>query len=256
MRGASKDIIGMIHVAALPTAPFGSSDINATLALALKDAKALEAGGIKKAIVENFFDTPYANDPDLETVIGMAYVLGYLKEKTALDLGVSVQATSGTEEMSIACICGLNFIRAESFVEMRMNSAGIMRNMCAQLLRKRRQLRSNVKVLADINVKHSYPVIEQSLEALVHEAIEAGADGIILTGMATGKSPSIEDAKQMRALVGKTKLYIGSGVNEGNIKDLLEFADGVIVGSSIKENGDVNKPVDPSRVKKLMAALT
>lgn len=250
-----KEIIGMVHLKPLPTAPQGCLTLDEIVDAALEDLKSLEAGGITTAIVENMFDAPYANSPDLETVIALSYVLGYLARKTSVKLGVNLQATCGTEEMSIASICGLDFIRAESFVEMRMNSSGIMWNMCADLMRKKRALRSNVRVLADINVKHSSPIIQQSIDDLIYEAIEAGADGVILTGLATGSAPSVTDAEIYKKKCENTRLYIGSGVNAANVKGLMQFADGVIIGSSIKKDGKVENPVDVERVKDFMRAL-
>jgi hypothetical protein len=252
MNGTKKEIIGMVHLKALPTSPHGKLSLDEILAYALDDLHSLEIGGIQVAIVENMFDTPYSNCPDLETIIAMSYALGYLKGKTKVKLGVNVQATSGTEEMSIANICGADFIRAETFVEMRMNSAGIMQNMCAELMRKKHELGSEVKILADINVKHSSPLIQQPIEALIHQAVEAGADGIILTGLVTGSSPTVSDAETYKKYCGSTKLYIGSGVSTANINELMKFADGVIIGSSIKVDGKVENPVDAERVKELM----
>lgn len=255
MNPNNKEIIGMVHLKPLPTAPRGHLSMDEIVSLALEDLKALEAGGITTAIVENMFDAPYANSPDLETVIALSYALGYLARKTSVRLGVSLQATSGTEEMSIASICGADFIRAESFVEMRMNSAGIMRNMCADIMRKKRALRSNVRVLADINVKHSHPLIQQPIDDLIHEAIEAGADGIILTGLATGSAPTVTDAETYKKKCGDARLYIGSGVSAANVSELMQFADGVIIGSSIKKDGKVENPVDVERVKDFLRSL-
>ncbi|MDI9518987.1 MAG: BtpA/SgcQ family protein [Bacillota bacterium] len=44
---------------------------------------------------------------------------------------------------------------------------------------------------------------------------------------------------------------MGSGINQDNIDDFLKVVDGVIVGSSIKENGIVENPVDLKRTKAL-----
>jgi membrane complex biogenesis BtpA family protein len=217
--------------------------------------KALEAGGIQTAVVENMFDVPYAIVPDLETIIAKSYVLGYLKDKTNINLGVNVQATSGTEEMSTASICGVDFIRAETFVEMRMNSAGLMQNMCAELTRKKHALHSSVRIIADINVKHSSPVIQQPIDRLNHQAIEAGPDRIILTGLATGSARTVSDAEIYKKICGDTSLYIGGGVNTSNIRELMHYADGAIVGSSIKVDGKVENPVDIERVKDLIRRL-
>ena len=53
----------------------------------------------------------------------------------------------------------------------------------------------------------------------------------------------------------KTKLLVGSGVNVKNVKDYLRFADGVIVGSSLKRGGKLARPVDPKRVAALVKAM-
>jgi predicted TIM-barrel enzyme len=41
----------------------------------------------------------------------------------------------------------------------------------------------------------------------------------------------------------------------GNVKDYLRFADGVIVGSSLKKDGKLANPVDPKRVAALVKAM-
>jgi len=43
-------------------------------------------------------------------------------------------------------------------------------------------------------------------------------------------------------------LLLGSGVTKGRVKECLEAADGVIVGSDLKEGGRAGAPLDPARV--------
>ena len=50
-------------------------------------------------------------------------------------------------------------------------------------------------------------------------------------------------------------VFVGSGISAGNVRDYAPLADGLIVGSSLKANGDVQQPVDPLRVKELLARL-
>jgi len=46
----------------------------------------------------------------------------------------------------------------------------------------------------------------------------------------------------------------GSGATPDTAAELLSIADGLIVGTSLKRNGDVAAPVDPERVRRLVAA--
>ncbi len=50
-------------------------------------------------------------------------------------------------------------------------------------------------------------------------------------------------------------LLIGSGVTVSNGAAYLEFADGVIVGTSVKRDGKVSNPVDSNRVAALRKAI-
>ncbi|MFT5491262.1 MAG: putative TIM-barrel enzyme, partial [Limisphaerales bacterium] len=47
----------------------------------------------------------------------------------------------------------------------------------------------------------------------------------------------------------------GSGVDAKNVEKLLPFANGVIVGSSLKVKGKLDNPVDEKRVKALKRKL-
>ena len=47
---------------------------------------------------------------------------------------------------------------------------------------------------------------------------------------------------------------IGSGATAESARDLLTMAHGIIVGSSIKENGQVREPVDLDRARRFVDA--
>jgi predicted TIM-barrel enzyme len=45
-----------------------------------------------------------------------------------------------------------------------------------------------------------------------------------------------------------------TGAKAGNVASFLEVADGIIVGSDLKEDGGTWNPVDPERVKRFLEA--
>ena len=51
-------------------------------------------------------------------------------------------------------------------------------------------------------------------------------------------------------------MLANTGVNEANVEETLRFADGVIVGSSLKIDGIVWNPVDRDRVHRLVSAAS
>jgi hypothetical protein len=53
----------------------------------------------------------------------------------------------------------------------------------------------------------------------------------------------------------KKPVLIGSGADEHNVTALLEHADGVIVGSSLKRDGVMENPMDAERVRRFAAQV-
>ena len=50
-------------------------------------------------------------------------------------------------------------------------------------------------------------------------------------------------------------MFIGSGANWNNVGELVRYADGVIVSSSLKRKGKIEEPVDPIRVRQFVTAM-
>ena len=73
--------------------------------------------------------------------------------------------------------------------------------------------------------------------------------------MATGNPPHLEDLKLAKAAAGSTPIIIGSGADSRNISSLMQFADGVIVSSSLKRQGRIENSIDPIRVSQFVEAM-
>ena len=123
-------------------------------------------------------------------------------------------------------------------------------------MRYRRYLGSDVKLFADVLVKHATPLGSQSREQSARDVAYRGlADAIIVTGTGTGQATDTEDVVKASAAVPHIPVLVGSGVHQGNIVQALSVADGVIVGTRLKEEGIVTNPVDRDRVAALMAEV-
>jgi predicted TIM-barrel enzyme len=59
------------------------------------------------------------------------------------------------------------------------------------------------------------------------------------------------DVRETKRLA-KKPLLIGSGTTIENAASLLEFADGIIIGTGLKKDGVMENEVDPVRVRQLM----
>ncbi|MCI8565181.1 MAG: BtpA/SgcQ family protein [Lachnospiraceae bacterium] len=250
-----KPVIGMVHLKPLPGAPLYAGDMEAVYEAALADLTALTEGGAGAVIVENFGDIPYSTANELITYTAFANIAARLREKCRLPMGINVQFNNCEAEWAIAYSCGYDFLRAEVFAENRMGPNGVCEAAGPSLMRFKGRYPKDIAILADVRVKHTFSLAEQPLGFTVESIVEGGADALICTGITTGKSPDVEDVREMKRLAGSVPVIVGSGVNERTVKDFLEVSDGAIIGSSFKKDGKVLNPVDRTRVKRLMAQL-
>ncbi len=77
-------------------------------------------------------------------------------------------------------------------------------------------------------------------------------EAIVTTGSGTGIETPLIKLQEFRALMGDFPLIVGAGVTAENVARQLEYADGAIVGSYFKPDGNTELPVDRTRVKDLM----
>ena len=250
----TKPIIGMVHLLPLPSAP-GYKSIEAIYERALFDLKALEEGKADALIIENFGDIPYPEHSELIAYTAFTSIVTRLKEKTSLPIGINFQFNDYEAEWAIAYACDVDFIRIEAFSENRMGPNGYFKTSGPDLMRLKERFKKDIALIGDVHVKHTFEVVKQPLDFTIEEMIEGGIDALICTGMTTGQSPKLEDVKLMKELSKGLPVIVGSGVNENTVNDFLSVADGAIIGSSFKKDGQVLNPIDVDRVKRLMAKI-
>jgi uncharacterized protein len=250
-------VIGVVHLLPLPTSPRWQGDLRAVIARAEQEATALAAGGAHGLVVENFFDAPFPKSRvDPAVVSAMTLVVQRLQQLVTLPIGLNVLRNDARSALAIATCTAASFIRVNVLTGVMATDQGLIEGEAHDLLRYRRELGSTVKILADVLVKHASPLGTPNLSTVVEDTIHRGlADGVILSGWATGRPPSLEDMKLARAAAGDTPVLIGSGANIDNISELIRYADGVIVSSSLKRKGQIEQPVDPIRVREFVTAL-
>jgi membrane complex biogenesis BtpA family protein len=250
-------IIGVVHLLPLPTSPRWGGSLKAVINRAEQEVTALASGGVDGVIVENFFDAPFTkNQVDPAVVSAMTLIVQRLMNLVTLPVGINVLRNDAQSALAIATCVHAQFIRVNVLTGIMATDQGLIEGQAHQLLRYRRELGSDVKIFADVLVKHARPLGSPNLTTAVQETIERGlADGVILSGWATGSPPSLEDLELASAAANGTPVFIGSGANWENIPTLMQAANGVIVSSSLKRRGKIEQPIDPIRVSQFVEAL-
>lgn len=250
-------VIGVVHLLPLPTSPRWQGNLRAVIDRAEQEATALASGGVHGIIVENFFDAPFTKGQvDPAVVSAMSLIVHRLKHLVTVPIGLNVLRNDARSAIAIASCVEASFIRVNVLTGVMATDQGLIEGCAYELLRYRRELGSNVKILADVLVKHARPLGSPNLTTAVQETLERGlADGVILSGWATGSPPSLEDLELARAAAKDHPVFIGSGADWENIGTLMRAADGVIVSSSLKRRGDINQPIDPIRVSQFIEIM-
>jgi membrane complex biogenesis BtpA family protein len=249
-------IIGVVHLLPLPTSPRWGGSLKAVIDRAEQEVTALASGGVDGVIVENFFDAPFTkNQVDPAVVSAMTLIIQRLMNLVTLPMGINVLRNDAQSALAIATCVRAQFIRVNVLTGVMATDQGLIEGQAHHLLRYRRELGSDVKILADVLVKHARPLGSPNLTTAVQETIQRGlADGVILSGWATGSPPTLEDLELASAAANGTPVFIGSGANWENISTLMQAADGVIVSSSLKRRGRIEQPIDPIRVSQFVEA--
>jgi membrane complex biogenesis BtpA family protein len=249
-------IIGMVHLKPLPGTPCYGGSWQEVIDAALADAQALNDGGIDAIMVENYGDVPFRRTAvEPHTIAAIALIAGEIRRLTTKPLGINVLRNDAMSAMGIAALCGATMIRVNVHTGAMLTDQGIIEGSARDTLDYRTKLGADVRILTDVNVKHAMPLAPFPIEVAAADAVERGlADALIVTGSRTGAAASLDELRRTRTAV-DVPILVGSGVTDLTIAELLHEADGAIVGSWLKHDGDVSKPVDRQRVERLMECV-
>ena len=254
-----KPVIGMVHCWPMPGAPgyrgYGMRDI---IRHAQSEAEALIAGGCDGIIVENMWDIPFRAGSHIppESIAAHAVVAAAVRDVCPMPMGINLVHNGGVALLAIAIAARAEFIRVCMFTGAGVWDAGSIDEGCAaDLLRRRSELHAeSIKILADVDKKHSVRFPGIDLATHIEWTRFFGADALIVSGRMTGDAPDLGKVREAKALAGDRPIIIGSGADASNIGAFMSVADGVIVGSSIKGGGAIAEPVDVERVKRFVDA--
>lgn len=232
---------------------------------ALADLKAFEDGGFDAIIFENNYDVPHEIFVKTETIVAMTYLGEIIKKHTQLPVGISVLWNDYKTALSIAKVLDLQFIRIPVFIDKVETSYGIVDPCAKEVIAYRKKIKAEeIAIFTDIHVKHSKLLSKYSLRESAKLAVKNGSDGIIITGDWTGQCPDLEDLQSVKNTVINFPILAGSGADVSNVNQVFQFADVIIVSSSLKRGSrkpeEVNttswkQRIDLAKVKKMVNIL-
>jgi uncharacterized protein len=252
-------LIGMVHLLPLPGSPRWEGSMDSVVSTAVDDAHALIDNGMDALVIENYGDVPFTpGRVEPATIAAMAVVAREIRRALpATPIGVNVLKSDARAALAIACAVAARFIRVNVHAGAVVADQGVVQTDAYATLRDRRLLSVDVAIFADVQGKHAVPLAPIDIEQQARDLTERGlADGLVVSGRATGEATAVEDIKRVRSATPDVPILVGSGVTPETAPELLSVADAVIVGTSLKRDGIVGNRVDPERVRRLVDAVS
>ncbi len=246
---SSTPLIGMIHLPNLTR--HGDYKIEEIIDYAIVEGRKLEEAGFDAILIENFSDVPFAKTKVSEFVFArFVQVISALRKAISISIGVNVLRNGCVQAMTIATATGADFIRCNIWESAYLTDQGIIEGAAFDVINCQKDLKSRVKILADIHVKHAKNMVQFSLVESAENALHRGqANALILSGGATGEEPILDNFVELNKL--GIRPFIGSGLSEKNLYQFKPYLGGAIVGSSIKIDNVVTNPIDIDKATKL-----
>lgn len=250
-----KWIIGMVHLAALPGTPKNTIPLELIAKKAREEAAILEIAGVDAILIENMHDVPYLKKHvGPEIVACMTSVAAEIRKIIQIPVGIQILAAANLEALAVALAAQLDFVRVEGFVFAHVADEGYQESCAGDLLRYRKMIGAeHIRIFTDVQKKHSSHAItaDISLKDHIETADYFLSDGIIITGTSTGKEALVDDVKTAWEST-KLPVLVGSGITLDNIQVYWNFADGFIVGSWFKDEGNWKNPISEERIRTFM----
>ena len=132
---------------------------------------------------------------------------------------------------------------------------GLWEPKCAEALRLRDNLgRGDLKLLFNINAEFAAPLDTRPAALKARSAVFSSLADIVCVSGADHRpgrstSPSCEAVKEA---LPDTPVFANTGVNLDNVERMLAIADGCVIGTHFKLDGNTWNPVDSARASRFM----
>ena len=252
--GVGKPVIGMVHLGAPPGSPLYDQEggLAELVAGAAKDLAALQAAGFDAVMFGNENDRPYEFEVDRASTASAAYVIGQLRSSIAVPFGVNM-LWDPMSTIALAAATGADFVR-EIFTGTYVSDMGPWTPNASQAMRYRNRLgRGDLAMLYNVSAEFAYSLDQRSLPDRARSAAFSSIpDAVLVSGQMTGEAAAITDLEAVKAVLPGTPVLANTGVKHETVADVLKVADGCIVGSSLKVDGNTWNAVDPGRAAEFM----
>lgn len=255
--GKPKAVIAMAHFPPTPGQPLYNADggVQRLLDAVGHDVEILARSGVDAVMFCNEGDRPYRTKVGPQVPAVMAAVITELKRDLAIPFGVDI-LWDPLSAIALAQAVGARFVR-EVFTGAYAGDFGVWNTDPAETLSFRRLVGADgVKLFYNVTAEFARPLGVRDIGLTARSAVFSSlADAVCVSGVVTGTGVDARQLSAAKDAVGADVAVIANtGVRPETVAEMLGIADGCIVGTSLKRNGDTWKEVDRDRVERLVTA--
>jgi membrane complex biogenesis BtpA family protein len=252
--GDRKPVIAMVHLGAMPGTPLhdAAGGVEGILRGAEADLAALQAAGVDAVMFGNENDRPYELKVDAASTATMAFVIGRLRDRITVPFGVNV-LWDPMATMALAAATGAAFVR-EIFTGTYASDMGLWAPDAGAARRYAARLGvGDVATLYNVSAEFAGSLDPRPLADRARSAVFSSVpDAVLVSGAITGEAARMEDLEAVKRVLPSTPVLANTGVKHATVAEVLRIADGCIVGSALKVDGDTWAAVDHARAKDFM----
>lgn len=254
--GVPKPVIGCLHMQALPGTYYADPAVTLKdqIVRLKEEAKILTEVGFDAVVFANEGDRPYLNKVGPETVAFYTRIAAEVAETLTIPYGCGV-LIDPFATLAVAKAIGAKFVRtyvSNSYVGL----FGPQSYCPGEIFRYQKQIGAEeVRVYTYFEAHAGTCLDTRSSEGMVDAGVmNMPIAGALFGGPRAGLPPESSKLAAIKKRFPEVPLIIGSGSNADNIASLLSYADGVIVGTSIKKGGILWNPIDAEKAKSYIKA--
>ena len=253
--GTAKPIIAMMHFPGLPGRPWhdraaGRGKLVDVLG---RDLAVLQEAGVDGLLFCNEGDVPYQLAVGPEVPAAMAAVIGELLRDIRIPFGVNI-LWDPRASLALARATGAVFIR-EVLTGVYESDLGMIAPDIGNIASYRDAIgASDVALFDNISPEFASALGSRGIAERAKGAAFLGADAILISGPAAGVPFAMADLAAAKQAVPGANIIANTGVRAETVGEILTVADGVIVGTGLKQDGITWNAVEPARAHRLMDA--
>lgn len=249
-----KPVIAMCHLLPLPGDPEydAKGGMKKVVDRACHDLLALQNGGVDAVMFSNEFSLPYLTEVKPVTIAAMGRVIGELMPKIRIPYGVDV-LWDPYRTFDLAAAVDAAFVR-EIFTGVYASDFGLWDTNYGEVIRHKKAVNADgVKGLFNIVPEAAQYLAQREITSIARSTVfNNKPDAICVSGLVAGAPTDTQVLKQVKEAIPQTTVFVNTGVNIHNVEEQLKIADGCVIGTFFKRDGEFYNEVDENRVRMFM----